>query len=59
METKAKCLIVDDEPLAIEVLKSHLGKLNTIEIAGTAGDAIEAFDFLNKNRVDLIFTCPK
>jgi DNA-binding LytR/AlgR family response regulator len=55
METKAKCLIVDDEPLAIEVLKSHLGKLNTIEIAGTAGDAIEAFDFLNKNRVDLMF----
>lgn len=55
MEAKAKCLIVDDEPLAIEVLKSHLGKLNSIEIAGTAGDAIEAFDFLNKNRVDLIF----
>jgi two-component system, LytTR family, response regulator len=49
METKAKCLIVDDEPLAIEVLKSHLGKLSSIEIAGTAGDAIEAFGFLNIN----------
>ncbi len=55
MEPKAKCLIVDDEPLAIEVLKSHLGKLNSIEIAGTAGDAIEAFDFLNKQKVDLMF----
>lgn len=55
MEAKAKCLIVDDEPLAIEVLKSHLGKLSSIEIAGTAGDAIEAFDFLNKNKIDLMF----
>jgi DNA-binding LytR/AlgR family response regulator len=55
METKAKCLIVDDEPLAIEVLKSHLGKLSSIEIAGTAGDAIEAFGFLNKHKVDLMF----
>ncbi len=55
MKTKAKCLIVDDEPLAIEVLKSHLSKLNSIEIAGTAGDAIEAFDFLNKHKIDLMF----
>jgi DNA-binding LytR/AlgR family response regulator len=55
MESKAKCLIVDDEPLAIQVLKSHLSKLNSIEIAGTAGDAIEAFDFLNKHKIDLMF----
>lgn len=55
METKAKCLIVDDEPLAIEVLKSHLGKIDSIEIAGTAGDAIQAFGFLNRHKVDLMF----
>ncbi len=48
-------MIVDDEPLAQEVLKSHLGKIDSIEIAGTAGDAIEAFDFLNRNDVDLMF----
>lgn len=55
MKIKPKCLIVDDEPLAIEVLKSHLGKLDSLEIAGTASDAIKAFDFLNKNKVDLMF----
>lgn len=55
MEQKVKCLIVDDEPLAIEVLKSHLSKFDTIAIAGTAGDAIEAFDFLNRHKVDLMF----
>ena len=55
MEKKPKCLIVDDEPLAQEVLKTHLGKIDSIEIAGTASDAIEAFDFLNKNKIDLLF----
>ena len=55
METKAQCLLVDDEPLAIEVLKSHLGKLGSLEIAGTTSDAISAFEFLNTNKVDLIF----
>lgn len=55
MERKPTCLIVDDEPLAQEVLKSHLGKIDSIEIAGTACDAIEAFDFLNRHKVDLLF----
>lgn len=55
METKAKCLIVDDEPLAIEVLKKHLEKLGSIDIAGVTYDAIDAFNFLNKNKVDLVF----
>lgn len=55
MIEKVQCLIVDDEPLAIEVLKSHLSKLDSIEIAGSVGDAIDAFDFLNNHRVDLMF----
>ena len=55
MDSKAKCLIVDDEPLAIEVLKSHIDKIDSIEIAGTACDAFDAFDFLSKNQVDLMF----
>lgn len=52
---KTRCLIVDDEPLAIEVMKSHIDKIDSIEITGTSGDAYEAFDFLNKNTVDLMF----
>ena len=55
MSSKAKCLIVDDEPLAIEVLKSHISKINFLEVAGTSCDAFEAFSFLNKNDVDLMF----
>lgn len=50
-----KCLIVDDEPLAIEVIKLHIKKIDSFEIAGTCKDAFEAFNFLSKNKIDLIF----
>lgn len=52
---KTKCILVDDEPLAIEVLKSHIQKIEALEIVGTCSDAIEAYDFLHKNKVDLMF----
>lgn len=55
METKVQCLIVDDEPLAIELLRLHLSKFGTIEIAGAVEDAVEAIDFLNTHHVDLMF----
>ena len=55
MDSKVKCLIADDEPLAIEVLKSHIGKLDTIEITGIVNDAFDAFEFLNKHKTDLMF----
>jgi DNA-binding LytR/AlgR family response regulator len=55
MKTKVQCLIVDDEPLAIKLLKMHLSKFATIEIAGAVEDAVEAIDFLNTHKVDLMF----
>ncbi|WP_163326251.1 LytR/AlgR family response regulator transcription factor [Draconibacterium mangrovi] len=55
METKVQCLIVDDEPLAINLLKMHLSKFGAIEIAGAVEDAVEAIDFLNTHNIDLMF----
>ncbi|MGD2035548.1 MAG: response regulator transcription factor [Bacteroidales bacterium] len=52
---KTKCLIVDDEPLAIEVIASHISKIDSMEIAGTCQNAFEAFNVLKKKRVDLMF----
>ncbi len=52
---KTKCLIVDDEPLAIEVIKSHIKKIETFEVSGTCKDAFEAFNFLRNNDIDLMF----
>ena len=52
---KTKCIIVDDEPLAIEVIKSHLKKFIDIEIKSTCNNAIEAFEILKKQNIDLMF----
>jgi len=41
-----KCIIVDDEPLAIEVLESYIEKMETVELVGKFRNAIKAFEFL-------------
>lgn len=50
-----KCIIVDDEPLAIEILESYVARMENLELAGTFRNAISAFTFLQQNQVDLIF----
>ena len=52
---KITCLIIDDEPLAINVIKNHLKQFNDIELVNTFNNAIDALSFLNDNCVDLIF----
>lgn len=52
---KLRCYIVDDEPLAIEVLESYIQKYGRIDIAGTFQNALEAFKALQEESVDLIF----
>ena len=49
------CFIIDDEPLAIEVLEAHIAHLQDLEVVGTFGNAINAFQALQKQPVDLIF----
>ena len=50
-----KCIIVDDEPLAIEVIESHLSKLDDVEVVATCTNALNAFEILQKESIDLIF----
>jgi len=52
---KYNCIIVDDEPLAIEVIKTHVDKLGIFNIVGECSNAIEAFQFLSSVNVDLMF----
>ena len=49
------CLIIDDEPLAINVIKNYLQQIDNVTIVKTFNSAIEALDFLKDNHVDLIF----
>ena len=52
---KYKCYIVDDEPLAINVIEQHLSKLDQFEICGKSTDPIEAFNQLKTLQPDLVF----
>lgn len=51
---KIRCLIVEDEPLAAEVLEDYLSQIPFLELVATCGDAIFALDILQKEKIDLI-----
>lgn len=55
MNNNIKCLIVDDEPLAIELIRDHIAKLPYLELAGSCQNALEAFEILKKEPIDLLF----
>lgn len=50
-----QCLIVDDEPVAREILEGYLLKIDVVKLVGSCKSAIEAFNVINAERVDLIF----
>lgn len=50
-----RCLIVDDEPLAIKLIENHLTNLDDFTIVGEARNAVDALKILEKTQVDLIF----
>jgi len=52
---KTKCIVVDDEPLAIDALATLLEKFRDMEIIATCQDSVEAFEVLQKKKVDLMF----
>lgn len=52
---KLKCIIVDDEPPATRILKNYVEKVSFLEEIGIFNDALKALDFLNSNKVDVLF----
>lgn len=50
------CIAVDDETLALELLKSYIAKIPFLELDGVFTNPFDAMDFLAKNKVDLIFS---
>ncbi|MBN2663366.1 MAG: response regulator transcription factor [Bacteroidales bacterium] len=49
------CLIVDDEPIAREILENYLKKIQSFNIVSTCKNALEAFQIINSKEIDLIF----
>ena len=52
---KIHCLVIDDEPLAREILKQHIAGVEALELVGTCSNAVEAISFLKEHNVDLLF----
>lgn len=52
---KIKCIILDDEPLAVELLKSYADKQLQLEVVLATTDVFEVIQYLQKQTVDLIF----
>lgn len=53
---KIRCLVVDDEKLAQEVLIHHISKFDNLQLEGTCDNVFELISLLNKNKeIDLIF----
>ncbi len=52
---KIQCLVIDDEPLAREILKQHISGVPALELAGTCHNAVEAISFLKEQPVDILF----
>ena len=49
------CLIIDDEPLAINVIKSFTKEIDNITIINTFTSPVDALKYLKEHKVDLIF----
>jgi DNA-binding LytR/AlgR family response regulator len=52
---KLKCLIVDDEVLAQDVIEKYISTIPTLKLVGKCDNAVEAISFLHNNPVDLLF----
>jgi DNA-binding LytR/AlgR family response regulator len=55
MSDKVTCMIVDDEPMAREIISSFVGKIHNLELVVTCKNVSEAFSVLQKESIQLIF----
>lgn len=50
-----RCLVVDDEPMAREILENLLSRIEDIEVVGSCKSSLEAFEIISDNEIDLLF----
>ena len=55
MSNKVSCIIVDDEPVAREIIASFVAKINDLELVATCKNVSEAFTVLQNETIQLIF----
>lgn len=50
-----RCIVIDDEPLALQQIEQYVKKTPVLELVGSFDSAITALEFLHSNAVDLLF----
>ncbi|MHB1104889.1 MAG: LytR/AlgR family response regulator transcription factor [Lutibacter sp.] len=50
-----KCIIIDDEPLALELLEDFGSKIQNLKLVSSCSNAIETVAILQNNKIELIF----
>ncbi len=52
---KLRCVAIDDEPLALELIAEYVSQLPALQLLKTFDDAVEGVSYLHENQVDLLF----
>jgi DNA-binding LytR/AlgR family response regulator len=50
-----RCLIIDDEPIARQIVKTYCDYLKNIEVVAECENALQAMDYLRKEKIDVLF----
>ncbi len=50
-----KCIIIDDEPIAIRIIKKHLSAFTDFKVVAECSNALEAMPIISKEKIDLMF----
>ncbi|MFY0713186.1 response regulator transcription factor [Seonamhaeicola sp. NFXS20] len=50
------CIIIDDEPLALDLLEDFISKISFLELIASCSNGFEATNILHQQKIDLIFT---
>jgi DNA-binding LytR/AlgR family response regulator len=50
-----RCICIDDEPLALEMMEDFIRKVPFLNLVASCNNAIEAYEVLNSNQIDLLF----
>ena len=52
---KINCIAIDDEPLALDIIREYCSKVSFLNLLKTFDNAVESIDFIRSEKIDLIF----
>jgi two-component system LytT family response regulator len=50
-----KCVAIDDEPLALEIIKKYVSDYPSLKLVNTFDDAVSGAEYLKRNKIDILF----